>query len=46
MMSVQSTLDTPAMFMALILVTLIGVVLYALVVLAERLVVPVDARVS
>ena len=46
MMSVQSTLDTPAMFMALILVTLIGVLLYALVAFAERLVVPVDARVS
>ena len=46
MMSVQSTLDTPAMFMALILVSLIGVALYALVAFAERLVVPLDARVS
>ncbi len=46
MMSVQSTIDTPAMFMALILVTLIGVTLYALVAWTERLVVPVDARVS
>ena len=46
MMSVQSTIDTAAMFMALMLVTLIGVALYALVAFAERLVVPVDARLS
>jgi NitT/TauT family transport system permease protein len=46
MTSVQSTIDTPAMFMALILITLIGVALYALVALTERLVVPIDARLS
>jgi NitT/TauT family transport system permease protein len=46
MMTVQATLDTPAMFMALIRVTLIGVVLYAGVVLLERILVPTDARLS
>lgn len=46
MMTVQTTLDTPAMFMALGLVTMIGVVLYAAVVLVERALVPTDARLS
>lgn len=46
MLSVQATLDTPAMFMALGLISLIGVVLYGLVLLGERLLVPADARVS
>jgi NitT/TauT family transport system permease protein len=46
MMSLQATLDTPAMFMALGLITLIGVALYAAVTFAERLIVPVDARVA
>ena len=44
MAQVQVNLDTAAMFMALILITLIGVVLYGLVLLLERLVVPRDAR--
>ena len=46
MMSLQAVLDTPAMFMALGLITLIGVALYGAVTLAERLIVPVDARVA
>lgn len=46
MMSLQTNLDTPGMFMSLTLITLIGVVLYAAVTLAERLIVPVDARVA
>jgi NitT/TauT family transport system permease protein len=44
MMAAQGTLDTPAMVMALILITLVGVALYALVVLLEHLTVTVDAR--
>jgi len=44
MMQVQVNLDTPAMFMALLLITAIGIVLYSLVLLLERLVVPRDAR--
>jgi NitT/TauT family transport system permease protein len=43
-MSAQGTLDTPVMVMSLILVTLVGVTLYGLVVLLERLVVTEDAR--
>jgi NitT/TauT family transport system permease protein len=43
-MSAQGTLDTPVMVMSLILVTLVGVALYGLVVLLERLVVTEDAR--
>ena len=35
MLQVQVTLDTPAMFMAVILITLIGVLLYGLVLLLE-----------
>jgi len=46
MLQVQVTLDTPAMFMAVILITLIGVLLYGLVLLLEHLFVPKDARVS
>ncbi len=46
MLQVQVTLDTPAMFMAVILITLIGMVLYGLVLLLERLLVVKDARVS
>ena len=41
-----ATLDTPGMFMALALVTLIGVALYGIVILTERAIVPADARVS
>jgi NitT/TauT family transport system permease protein len=44
MLSAQATVDTPAMFMALALITLVGVALYGAVVLLERLVVPADAR--
>ena len=46
MLQVQVTLDTPAMFMAVILITLLGMLLYGLVLLLERLLVPKDARVS
>ena len=44
MLQVQVTLDTPAMFMAVLLITLIGMVLYGLVLLLERLLVVKDAR--
>jgi NitT/TauT family transport system permease protein len=44
MMQVQVTLDTPAMFMALILITAIGMTLYGLVLLMERALVPRDSR--
>ena len=44
MLPLQVTLDTPAMFMAVILITLIGVALYGLVLALERLVVVRDAR--
>jgi NitT/TauT family transport system permease protein len=46
MLQVQVTLDTPAMFMAVILITLIGMALYGLVLLLERLLVARDARLS
>jgi NitT/TauT family transport system permease protein len=46
MLQVQVTLDTAAMFMAVILITLIGVVLYGLVLALERLVVVRDARIE
>lgn len=44
MIQVQASLDTPAMFMAVTLITLIGIALYLLVLLAERLALPKDAR--
>jgi NitT/TauT family transport system permease protein len=44
MLQVQITLDTAAMFMAVLLITLIGVLLYGLVILLERLTVPSDSR--
>ena len=44
MLQVQVTLDTPAMFMAVILITVIGMVLYALVLALERMLVVRDAR--
>ena len=44
MLQVQVTLDTPAMFMAVLLITLIGVSLYGIVLLLERLFVVRDAR--
>jgi NitT/TauT family transport system permease protein len=46
MLQVQVTLDTAAMFMAVILITIIGVVLYGMVLGLERLVVVRDARVQ
>ena len=46
MIQVQASLDTPAMFMSVTLITLIGIVLYMAVLLAEKLVVPTDARMS
>jgi NitT/TauT family transport system permease protein len=46
MLQVQVTLDTPAMFAAVILITLIGMVLYGLVLVLERFLVPKDARVA
>ena len=44
MLQVQVTLDTPAMFMAVLLITLIGMLHYGLVLLLERLLVVKDAR--
>jgi NitT/TauT family transport system permease protein len=46
MLQVQVTLDTPAMFMAVLLITLLGVVLYGLVLILERLLVVRDARIQ
>lgn len=46
MQQVQVTLDTAAMFMAVLVITLIGVVLYAAVLVLERLTVPKDSRVA
>lgn len=44
MLQVQVTLDTAAMFMAVLLITLIGVLLYGIVLGLERLVVTGDQR--
>ena len=44
MLQVQVTLDTAAMFMAVILITLIGIILYGLVLGLERALVVRDAR--
>jgi NitT/TauT family transport system permease protein len=46
MLQVQVTLDTPAMFAAVILITLLGMALYGLVLGLERILVPKDARVA
>ncbi len=46
MLQVQVTLDTPAMFMAVGLITLLGMLLYGLVMLLEHLLVVKDARVT
>ena len=46
MLQVQVTLDTPAMFMAVLLITLIGMLLYGLVLVLERVLVVKDARVA
>jgi NitT/TauT family transport system permease protein len=45
MLQVQATLDTAAMFMAVLVITAIGVVLYGLVLGLERLVIVRDARI-
>lgn len=46
MLQVQVTLDTPAMFMAVLLITMLGMLLYGLVLGLEKLLVVKDARVS
>jgi NitT/TauT family transport system permease protein len=46
MMQVQVSLDTPAMFMALVLITMVGMSLYGLVLLLEYMLVARDARLS
>jgi NitT/TauT family transport system permease protein len=46
MLQVQVTLDTPAMFMAVILITLLGMLLYGMVLAMERLLVVKDARID
>jgi len=46
MLQVQVTLDTAAMFMAVLLITLIGMVLYGAVLLLERAMVVPDARLA
>jgi NitT/TauT family transport system permease protein len=46
MLQVQVTLDTAAMFMAVLLITLIGMVLYGAVLALERAFVVPDARVG
>ena len=46
MLQVQVTLDTAAMFMAVILITLIGMALYGAVLALERALVVPDARVG
>jgi NitT/TauT family transport system permease protein len=45
MLQVQATLDTATMFMSVIMITLVGVVLYGIVMLLERAFVVRDARV-
>jgi NitT/TauT family transport system permease protein len=44
MIQVQASLDTPAMFMAVVLLTLLGIALYWAVLVAEHVWVPKDAR--
>ena len=46
MLQVQVTLDTPAMFMAVVLITLLGMLLYGLVLLLEHFMIVKDARVG
>jgi NitT/TauT family transport system permease protein len=46
MLQVQVTLDTAAMFMAVLLITFIGMLLYGTVLALERALVVPDARVS
>jgi NitT/TauT family transport system permease protein len=44
MLQVQVTLDTPAMFMAVVLITFLGMLLYGLVLLLEHFMIVKDAR--
>ena len=46
MMQRQVELDTASMFMAVLLITLIGSILYGIVFLLEKFVVPQDARIG
>ena len=46
MIQVQASLDTAAVFMAVLLITAIGVLLYLLVLLMERLLITQDARIQ
>lgn len=46
MLSVQATLDTAAMFMAVMLITLVGIALYGVIFFLERWLVVTDARVE
>jgi len=46
MMQRQVELDTASMFMAVLLITLIGSILYGIVILLEKFVVPQDARIG
>lgn len=46
MIQVQASLDTPAVFMAVLLITGLGVMLYLLVLLLERLIITQDARIQ
>ena len=46
MMQVQVDLDTPAMFMAVLMITFIGVVLYGIVIAMEQIFVKSDSRVE
>jgi len=46
MIQVQAALDTPAMFMAVILITLLGIALYLLVLILEHLLIRKDARIA
>jgi len=46
MIQVQASLDTAAVFMAVLLITALGVLLYLLVLLMERLLITQDARIQ
>jgi len=46
MLQVQVTLDTPAMFLAVLLITLLGMILYGSVLLLEKLLIVKDARIG
>jgi len=46
MVQVQTSLDTPAMFMAVLLLTLIGIAVYLTTIVLERLCIAKDARVQ